>query len=415
MKLNYKKTFLLGFGFFAISITWALYNSYVPIFLGEFITSNAVIGFIMTLDNYAGLFLQPIFGTLSDRTNTKLGKRMPYLIFGMPVAAALVSLVPMSWSLISLVISIVCLNTVMASFRSPTIALMPDITPESLRSKANGIINLMGGIGSIVAFFVGSILYGMNKAYPFYMSSLLIIVSLIVLVLNIKEKRDSLSYYIVPEDKDKLDNEDDDKQKAKLTLNTLFLLLAVFSWFVAYNAVETFFTTYGVKFLNVKVEAASFKFTFFSLAFVVFAIPAGLIATKIGKKLTIIIGISLMIILFSGLPFFSNIDIIGYLFIPAGACWALININSYPFVISMTTSANIGRFTGYYYLFSSLAAIVSPPLIGKLMDIFGYSLLFKYSVVGFIISLIFMILVKSPNNEILKKHTPVEHLENLDM
>lgn len=415
MKLNYKKTFLLGFGFFAISITWALYNSYVPIFLKNFIASNSIIGFVMTLDNYAGLFLQPLFGTLSDRTRTRFGRRMPYLIFGMPVAALLVSLIPLHWSLVSLMISIVALNLVMATFRSPTVALMPDITHESLRSKANGIINLMGGVGSVIAFLVGSQLYLMNKAFPFYLASALIVVSLVVLIFNIKEQRDSLNYYEVPNAKETEDTELEGKEKAKLTRNVVFLLLAIFFWFVAYNGIETFFTTYGKEYLNVNEAVAASKLTFFSLAMVVFAIPAGIIATKIGKKKTIVIGLSLMIVLFGGLLFLNDINTIGYLLIAAGISWALININSYPLVVSMTTGANIGRFTGYYYLFSSLAAIVSPPLVGLLIDILGFGILFKFSVFGFVISLVFMLLVKAPAEAKEKKRASVESLENVDM
>ena len=237
MKLNYKKLLLLGFGFFAISLTWSLYNSFVPIFLRKFIGSNALIGFIMTLDNYAGLFLQPMFGTLSDRTRTKLGKRMPYLIFGMPIAAVLVSIIPMHWSLLSLIVSIVSLNLVMASFRSPTIALMPDLTPEPLRSKANGIINLMGGIGAIFAYLIGSYLYRINQSYPFYMASCLIVISLIILFTNIKEERDSLKYNLIPKADEEEYDELDEDEKNKMTLNVVFLLLAIFFWIIAFNSV----------------------------------------------------------------------------------------------------------------------------------------------------------------------------------
>lgn len=414
MKLDYKKTFLLGFGFFAISLTWSLYNAYVPIFLRNFITSNGIIGFIMTLDNYAGLFLQPLFGTISDRTRTRMGRRMPYLIFGMPIAAILVSVIPMHWSLLSLIISIVALNLVMASFRSPTVAMMPDLTPEQLRSKANGIINLMGGLGAIIAFFVGSILYLQNPAYPFYMASALIVISLLILVFNIKEKRDSLNYNDIPVKGQAPGDSVQVQEKAKVTRNVLLLLFAIFFWFVAYNAVETFFTTYGKEYIGVNEAVAASKFTFFSVAMVVFAIPAGIIAQKIGRKFTISIGLGLMILLFGGLFFTNDINIIGYLFIPAGASWALININSYPFVVSMTSNANIGRFTGYYYLFSSLAAIVSPPLVGLLFDIFDYSILFKYSVVGFVIALVLILLIKPVNDRNELKKDSLETLENMD-
>lgn len=411
MRLNYKKTFLLGFGFLAISLTWSLYNAFVPIFLRKFIESNAIIGFLMTLDNYAGLFLQPVFGTLSDKTRTEYGRRMPYLLIGMPVAAVFVSLIPLHWDLLSLIIFIVCLNVTMATFRSPTIALMPDLTPEPLRSKANGIINLMGGMGAIIAYYVGSKLYSKNPGYPFYMASVLILISILILYFNIKEQRDAINYDEVPAGK----KENTYKSKARITMNVAFLLLAIFFWFVAYNAVESFFTLYGTQYLHVKPEAASIRFTFFSVSMVAFAIPAGIIATKIGKKKTIAIGLSLLILTFGGLLFNTNINTIGYMFIVAGACWALININSYPFVVSMTSDDNIGRYTGYYYLFSSLAAIVSPPLVGKLIDWLGYGILFKYSVVGFIIALVFILLVKSPVEKESKAASGIENLSSADV
>lgn len=413
MKLNYKKTFLLGFGFFAISLTWSLYNAFVPIFLREFIESNFWVGFIMTIDNYAGLFLQPIFGTLSDVTRTKHGRRMPYLLFGMPIAALLLCIIPMHYSLASLMISIVSLNLVMASFRAPTIALMPDLTPSPLRSKANGIINLMGGIGAITAYFVGSFLYDMDKAYPFYMAAALMIISILVLFLNIKEKRDSLNYNDIPKKEEK--KKETMQDKLKISKNVVFLLIAIFFWFVAFNAVETFFTLYGKEYLHVKESTAARTFTYFSLSMVAFAIPAGLIATKIGKKKTIIAGLILMITTFGGLLVSTDIKVFAVLFVVAGAAWALININSYPFVVSMTDDSNVGRYTGYYYLFSSLAAITSPPLVGKLIDILGYDILFKYSVFGFILALIFILLVKPPEENVKEDEDVYESLENMDI
>ena len=414
MKLNYKKTFMLGFGFFAISLTWSLYNSFIPIFLRRFVDSNFLIGFIMTLDNYAGLFLQPIFGTLSDITRTKLGKRMPYLIFGMPIAAVLICIIPRHWSLVSLIVSIVSLNLVMASFRSPTIALMPDITPDKLRSKANGIINLMGGLGAIIAYFVGSYLYEVNEAYPFYMASALIVISIIILFINIKEKRDSLNYNEIPTKASKYEHKvEDEYDRLQSTRSIICLLVAIFFWFIAFNAMESFFTLYGKEYLNISESVAARTFTYFSLSMVAFAIPAGLIATKIGKKKTIVIGLLIMILTFGGLLFSTSISMIAILFLFGGMCWALININSYPLVISMTSNANVGRFTGYYYLFSSLAAIISPPLVGKLIDVLGYGILFKYSLVGFILALIAIFMVKEPVIHNANKTNAIEILGNM--
>lgn len=164
-----KKTWLLGFGFLSISLTWALYNAFVPLFLEEFIPNNvALIGFLMTMDNYIALFLQPYIGNLSDKTNTRFGKRMPYLILGMPLAAVFVVLVPLHFNLLTLILFMLALNITMAIFRSPTIALMPDITVESKRTTANGIINFMGGVGSILALAGGAFLYDLHQTIPFW-------------------------------------------------------------------------------------------------------------------------------------------------------------------------------------------------------------------------------------------------------
>lgn len=408
MKMDYKKTFILGFGFFAISLCGALYDSYVPIFLSRFISSEMVIGFLMTMDNYAGLFLQPFFGSLSDRTKTRAGKRMPFLLIGMPLSALLVSLIPLHNGLVTLLITIVLYNLVMASYRSPTVALMPDITPKPLRSKANGVINLMGGVGSVIAFFVGSMLYKINKAYPFFMAAALLLICIVILYLKIKEKRDSLNYEN-PEEEGK--HAIKEKFSFKGMRNVLFLLFAIFFWFVAQNSVATFFTLYGKEYLHVNEALASSKLTYFSLSMVVFALPAGLIGTKIGKKKTIVIGLVTMILVFGGLLFSGSIDAIGYMFIISGVGWALININSYPFVVSMTTGPMIGRYTGYYYVFSSLAAIVSPPLVGGLIQVFGYGILFQYSVIGFIVSLLCILMVKPPKDEVIAKE---KHEKNSD-
>lgn len=163
-----KKTWLLGFGFFSISLGWSLYNGFVPFFLNDYLASTALIGFLMTLDNYIALFLQPYIGSLSDRTSTRYGRRMPYLLIGIPCAALFFALIPFHTGLITLIIFMVCMNLSMAIYRSPTIALMPDITPPSNRTKANGIINLMGGLGAILAFSIGAYLFHIDESLPFF-------------------------------------------------------------------------------------------------------------------------------------------------------------------------------------------------------------------------------------------------------
>jgi MFS family permease len=393
MKLNYKKTFILGFGFFAIMLCASLYDAFVPIFLHKFIDKAWLIGFLMTMDNYIGLVLQPLVGTLSDRTNTRFGRRMPYILVCMPIAAIAVCIIPNHWNLLTLLFIIVLYNLIMSTFRSPTVALMPDITPQPLRSKANGVINFMGGAGAVITFLIGSKLYSVNKAYPFYMAAAMLLIGAAVLFFNIKEKRDAL---VTPGEETAADAKKPGVRFRLPAKNVLVLLAAIFFWFIAYNAVSSFFSLYGQEYLHIAPEAATGKLTFFSLSMLVMAIPAGFIGTKLGKKKTILTGLVLMISVFAGIFFTTDISVIGFLFIPAGVGWALININSYPFVVSMAPQGSIGSYTGLYYLSSSLAAIASPPLIGLLIDSLGYGVLFKYSVCGFILALIFLLFVKAP-------------------
>lgn len=169
-KLDYKKTFILGFGFFAISITWSVYNAFMPLLLGNYLKSAALIGFIMTIDNYLALFIQPAVGFYSDKINTKFGRRMPFIMVGMPLAAVFMFLIPQTKSLYALVFALLFMNLSMSIYRSPVIALMPDITAKQHRSKSNSIINFMGGIGSLIAYLIGGKLFELNDGYPFIFS-----------------------------------------------------------------------------------------------------------------------------------------------------------------------------------------------------------------------------------------------------
>jgi MFS family permease len=178
--------------------------------------------------------------------------------------------------------------------------------------------------------------------------------------------------------------------------NVLILLISIFFLFIAFNSVSSFFTLFAMEHLHVEESTATGKFAFLAALMLLFALPAGFIGEKLGKKKTIFIGIVIMILDFGGILFTTDIDVIGFLFIPAGAAWALIMINIYPYVVSMADSKNIGSYTGLYYLFSSLAAIASPPLIGFLIDLYGYGVLFRYSVASFILALVFMLFVRTP-------------------
>jgi len=382
-----KRTWLLGFGFFSISITWALYNAFVPFFLDSFVSSAALIGFMMTIDNYFALFLQPWIGNRSDKTSTRFGRRMPYLLIGMPLAAAFVVLIPFHTSFFTLVLFMVLMNLSMSIYRSPTIALMPDLTPENKRTKANGIINFMGGIGGILAFGAGSALYDMHRSLPFLAAAAITLLSLFILFRFIREKRDS----VVPiaEGAPRI------RLRGELDRTTVLLLLAIFCWFVSYQGVEALFTLYGKHHLGLSEDAAAFSLTFFSLFFVLFAIPSGWLGNRFGKKTVILIGIGGLFAVFAAVPFVEALVALRVLLALGGIFWACININSYPFVVSTGEERSIGTRTGLYYLASSLAAITSPPLLGLVIDRFGYGSLFVCAAGGLALAFLFLLLVKS--------------------
>jgi MFS family permease len=344
----------------------------------------------MTFDNIAAITLQPFFGALSDRTNTKYGRRMPYLLIGIPASAVFFFLIPYEFSLASLIIIVMCFNITMSTYRAPTVALMPDLTPSPLRSKANGIINFMGGFGALLAYFVGSKIYDYDKHVPFMGTSLLMILAIIILYKAIKEPavpalEDKERSGIVSAFKEILS--DSDK-------SALFILFAIFFWFIGYQGIEALFTLYGVKYLGIKESAAALTLGFFSFSFLIFAIPSGFIATRIGRKRTIKIGLTGLMIIFGAILFSKNIAVIRALMLIGGMFWAFVNINSYPMVVEMTTDNKIGAYTGLYYFFSSMSAILGPPLFGKLIDQVGYGVLFLLALCFFLLAFICITYVK---------------------
>lgn len=428
LRLNYKQTFLIGFGFLASSLAWAIYNSQVPLILSErFLLSNTLIGTIMTIDNFFGVIFQPLIGAWSDNTRTRIGRRMPWIAIGLPICAIIFSLVPLQYTLWVFMTVIILFNLIMALWRSPVISLMPDVTPAPLRSEANGIINMMGGVGSILAFFVGGILseIGDHKFFAFFMATVMMLVALFILLKYVREPdalrfreehnipiRDSvanrwgqesriqITEYQTHEDR----HLNGEKQRSFTAFNNLTapekrslvaILVAIFAWFLGYNAIETFFTLYATNTYGISGGQATMMLAGFSLTFLLFAIPAGLLAQKIGRKKTIVGGLIGIIVLF--LPILAQPSqwLVQVLLILGGACWACININSLPMVLEFSSERSIGAFTGYYYLFSFTAAIVSPILYGAIQDYFhDNSLLFMFAVICFAIALGSMVFVR---------------------
>jgi maltose/moltooligosaccharide transporter len=407
MRLDYRKTFLIGFGFMANILAWSLYNSFVPLMLEErYIASTTIIGFIMTIDNIFGVIFQPLVGQLSDRTHTRIGRRMPYILFGVPVCALFFILIPMTRNLVAMMVVIILFNLGMSIWRSPVVALMPDMTPPAFRSKANGIINLMGGIGSIIAFVVGGMLVNLaGYNLPFLVGAIVMVLAVIVLFLFVKEPdsrklaRRLQTKEAEPESSDiAADQSGSNKQKGLQHLSgsekrSLFLMLAaIFFWFCGYNAIEAFFTLYIKNTFNI-IDTLSLAL--FSVSFVAFALPAGILAGRFGRKRLIIIGLAGIILIFVPMVFLENLLVMRILLLVAGFFWACININSLPMVVELASPERIGSFTGYYYFFSFSAAILSPTLFGLLRDLTqSYSILFTYSIATFVLALACICLVR---------------------
>lgn len=391
MRFNYGKIFLLGFGFFGISIIWGVYNAFVPVFLAErFQLDVRWIGFFMTLDNIAALLIQPPVGAWSDRLRTPIGRRMPFILIGAPIGAIAFGFIPVA---AVLPLFVACTSTLllsMAFWRTPAIALMPDITPSQFRSQANGIINLMGGVGFIVATLVGARLYELNPAYPFWMGSVLVIVAGLLVFAFIREPKEFDMGEEKPSMWKSLQEVVGDKDKSALRI-----LLAIFFWFLGYTAIEAFFNLYAINHLGITEANGARLLGELSFIFVLFSLPAGYIGSRFGRRRTIITGIIVMSLVLLGIYFLppatllkplfnlpllgivpavgakANLVTLGALMMVAGAGWALININSLPMVVDMTDATRLGTFTGLYYMFSTLSAIVGPNSNGLIIHSTG--------------------------------------------
>ncbi|HBG15731.1 MAG TPA: MFS transporter [Firmicutes bacterium] len=397
---SYGKIFVLGLGFGVISLTWAIYNAYVPLILESLMEGvsylNTKVGIIMTLDNIAAISLIPLIGALSDRTWTRIGRRMPFLLFGMPIAAIFFAAIPyIDFSIWVLTPVIVIMNIAMATFRAPTIALMPDLTPSPLRSKANGIVNFMGGLGSIAFYGVFTTLFTEEKGNiytDFPVASIIMIIVLLVLLITIREPRKEFV---------QSDKRQDGIFKALLTVlrekeaSTKLLLGAIFLWFIGWNGVETYFTLYGTEVWGLEKDAAAQYLTYFSLTFLLMAIPSGFIASRFGRKKTIMLGLVGMFIMLSvstmvGVPW----PTAAILLASGGLFWALVNINSFPMVADMAPVARLGLYTGLYYFSSQLAAILAPPVFGFAMDITSRKAMFPMAAVAFVLAFLMLMGVR---------------------
>ncbi len=430
MKLEWKKTFMIGFGFLGVSAIWQLYNAFVPLFLQTghpgFISSKDTLGFglnatatgaIMGIDNLAAIFILPLIGIWSDRIRTPIGRRYPFILTAAPLAALAFILLPLAAGMINpkfngniaentgaftlFMIAATVILLTMAILRTPIVSLMPDLTPSPFRSKANGVINFMGGVGFIIGAFGLALLFDIKPLFPFLGGAIILILAVLLLFLTTKEPRvEDLSH---PED-----HQFSGEEQAAGALKgvsvipkkyrrSLFALLgAIFLLFVAYDGIGTFFTSYAVNELGISEGLAPTLYGLAGVTFILFAIPAGFTGGKFGRRRTIITGIIIFGVAITLGYFVTSSTQIGILLAISGLGWALINVNTLPMVVDTTDDSRLlGTYTGLYYLASQVGAAFAPLMMGSIIDLFGsnFRTIFLSGPAFFVLALIAMTLV----------------------
>ena len=462
MKLNYKKTICVGFAFFLISMFWQAYDTLVPkILTDKFGMAQTWSGAIMALDNLIALFLLPLFGAISDRSRSRYGRRTPYIVVGTLLASVsffvlsfidgwqkanlgdITTAMPTeerlarAWEItaaspVTLIFFILLLLVTllsMAIFRSPAVALMPDVTVKPLRSKANAIINLMGTAGGIIVLGLG-IVFGTGKAdnalmgyTPFIgVVCVMMLVALAVFLLTVREpklveemKAESVRLGI-DEEKEAAAEEAARAETRGVKLDRpqlislLLILASVALWYMGYNAVTSKYSVYAGDVLKLDYNTT---LIIAQAAAVVAYIPAGIVATKLGRRKTILGGVVLLFAAFLSASFLregSPALLVNFLFILAGIGWATINVNSFPMVVELSKAADVGRYTGFYYTASMSAQIVTPVLSGVFMDHIGMTSLFPYAAVFVAAAFLTMFFVRHGDAKPTEKKPLLEQL-----
>ena len=465
MKLNYKRVILVGMAFFLISAFWQAYDAIVPLILtNHFGLPQTASGAVMSIDNILAVFMLPIFGALSDKVNTKMGKRTPFILCGTVIAvvsfvaltlidnyqlaqviaagvpaleqgtmadaefAELVRKTTVELTVanplpfVGFIATLLVVLIAMATFRSPAVALMPDVTVKPLRSKANAIINLTGTAGGIIVLALGMVFATAKNHYMQYTGYVVAVVSvmlvgLIVFLLTVREPKWAAE---MEADSVRLGLEEapveDGAPKRKLSrgeLTSLLLILAsVALWFIGYNSITSKYSVYATNILHF-----DFNLTMIvaQAAAIVAYIPVGIISSKIGRRKAILSGIIILASAFLIGHFIEPTTpswIMFPIFSLAGIGWATINVNSFPMVVELATGSNVGKYTGYYYTASMSAQIVAPILSGALYDLIGMrQVFFLFGCVFVVFSFITMFFVKHGDAKIIEKKSALEHLD----
>ena len=438
MKLNYKRTFLVGLAFLSISAFWQMYDGITPkILTNTFNMSETVSGGIMAMDNVLALFLLPLFGSLSDKVNTRIGRRMPFILVGTALAVVLMlglplidnsyAAAPAPWKLVAFIVLLGLLLIAMGTYRSPAVALMPDVTPKALRSKGNAVINLMGAAGGILYLLVSGVLYSGSRIGDaehvdyfllYAVVAGIMVVSVAVLFATINENKLTAEVRALsePEEAATEPTASHGKLPRDVRKSLIFVLLSVALWYVGYNGITTWFTVFAEKAWGMALGDASMCLTIAMAGAIVSYIPIGFLSSRIGRKKTILIGCGILASCFAAAFVYTLFagtfsPVLYVLFVLIGFAWAAINVNSLPMVVEMCHLSDVGKFTGYYYTFSMAAQIITPIVAGALIENISYNVLFLYSALFVAASFVTMLFVKHGDTVTAKKASLLENFD----
>ena len=416
MKLNYRRTLMIGLAFFSICAFWQMYDTIIPLILRDtFHIGDSLSGAIMAADNVLALFLLPLFGKLSDRTDTRLGKRMPFIAAGTCLAVVLtfvLSALDVPGHFIPFIITLGLLLIAMGTYRSPAVALMPDVTPKPLRSKANAVINLMGALGGVYALAAIRLLtgaYGDGRAnYRPVFIAVAALMTASVLLLVCKVNENALRQNDDPEEEASGGGALPPEKRRSLML----ILFSVSLWYMGYNAVTTAYSKYFTRMWG-DLSGAATCLMIATIGAVVSYIPVGMLSSRFGRKRIILLGVVILAVCFAAAGLVREVSALIYvLFVIIGFAWAAINVNSYPMVVEISRSSDTGKYTGYYYTFSMAAQILTPVLSGWLLEHVGYHTLFPYAA-GMVAAAFFtMLFVRHGDN---RPQRPDSLLETFDV
>ncbi len=370
---SYRQIWWIGFGFLGVQIAFTLYNAFVPLMYEQFLSSRTQIGLLMGTDNLVGLLLIPVVGAWSDRVTGPLGRRLPFVVLGAPIAALMFAGIPFAaQALWTLIVVEVLFTIAIHAYRGPVISLLPDHTPPERRSTGNGIINLMGGVGVLIAFGGLSLLYDIDPRIPFGIGALALVATGGIVYL----RSDRHPPYVDTSDVGEVRPLHDTVLGVRDLLRKpkrgqFFILAAMLTYFIGYAGLDAMFPIYGVNELGLTEGRAAFVLTSFAGSFLVFALVAGMLGTKFGKIPTMLAGLTILPALFLIAAPVRSVPVIVVLFAFGGFAWGLVNVQAMPLIADLGGRNRIGFFVGLYYLFTMVGQMIGPALLGGSMDLFG--------------------------------------------